>query len=169
MRIEMAVAVVAAALLAGGCGERPFPGPEFTAIEDGFRKWLDEETKLHWSGSGGRTGDRESTVYSFDFDVMDAVPTPSGGLDRDTQRERWVRTQVDRGALLAALRDRAVSALQSNGCRTTGSGEHGNGQSIRSFTIAFESGQCVGGVEVAAYETTSHGVTVHLYIWEAAQ
>lgn len=165
----MAVAVVATALLAGGCAKRPFPGAEFTAIESGFPKWLGEETKLHWSGSGGQTGDRESTVCSFDFDVTDAVPTPSGGLDRDTQREKWVRAQVDRGALLAALRDRAVSALQSNGCRTTASGEHGNGKSLQSFTIGFESGQCVGGVQVAAYETTSHGVTVHLYIWEAAQ
>lgn len=161
----MTVAVVAMALLAGGCGKRPFPGAEFTAIEDGFPKWLGDETKLQWAGSGGSNGDRDSSACAWDFNVMDAVSTPGGG----PERESWVRSHVDRGALLAELRDRTVAALQSNGCRTNGSGEHGSGKSLRSFTIRFESDRNVGGVEVASYETAHDGVTIHLYMWEAAQ
>jgi len=169
VRIDLTVAVVATALLAGGCVKRSFPGAEFAAIEDGFRNWLDEETKLHWSLSGGHDGSSESIACSSEFVVADALPMQGSGPDREAQRESWVRSNVDRGALLAALRDRTVSALESNGCRTNGSGGHGSGKSLRSFTIRFESDRSVGGVEVASYETAHNGVTIHLYMWEAAQ
>lgn len=164
MRIESTVLAVAAALLLSGCFKRPMQRPELIAIERGLPKWLGEETKLAWAESGGSGGDRKSYTCAYDFTPMDPVAMPNfGGADRDVQRERWFRSQVDGGTLLQSIRKRVLAALLSNGCRQTGTGGTGSG----AFSIKFESDRDVGAVEVAAYETARNGVTIHLYMWEA--
>src|SRR4030095_5194121 len=107
------------------------------------------QTTLRWIGRVGREGNAESVNCAFDFNVLRADSMPSG----EPEREQWVRSQVDRGALLAALRACVRAAFLASGCRECGAGENVHNDTLTSFTIRFESDENLGGVDVASYET----------------